>query len=224
VGELMGLGALMDVTSVGHLVSRLALDLVFAVLVIHVVYARLYGKQEFVFTCYLFNIVTLCLCQLLRKGPADLGVALTLFGVFGILRYRTEQIRSRDLTYLFVAIGLGIVNGVADRAVSVAELLVINGVIATATAFLEVGVNRHPETATPMLYDRLDLLQPGRYATLIEDIAARTGVNVLRVHTERIDLLRDAAEVTIYSDGPDRVRALCRAPRSARSTSPRDRR
>ena len=199
MGELVGIGPLVNGVEVGKLLARLGLDLAFATVVIQLVYFRLYKKREHVFTCYLFNVVTLCLCVLLRKGPAELGFALTLFGVFGILRYRTEQIRSLDLTYLFIVIGLGIINGVAGIGVSVAELLVTNGVIVALTALLELGGGGRSERATPMLYDRLELLQPGNEPNLLADIAARTGLAVVRVETQRIDLLRDAAEITIYS-------------------------
>ena len=198
MGELIGLGSLVNGAEVGKLLARLALDMTFAAIVIQLVYFRLYKKRDHVFTCYLFNVVTLCLCALLRKGPSDLGFALTLFGVFGILRYRTEQIRSRDLTYLFIVIGLGIINGVADQKVSVVELLVINGVIVALTTVIELGLSGKPELSTPMCYDRLELLQPGKEAALVADIANRTGLSVVRVQTERIDLLRDAAEITIY--------------------------
>ncbi len=199
MGELVGIGPLVNGVEVGKLLARLGLDLAFASVVIHLVYFRLYKKREHVFTCYLFNVVTLCLCVLLRKGPAELGFALTLFGVFGILRYRTEQIRSLDLTYLFIVIGLGIINGVAGSGVSVAELLVTNGVIVALTGLLELGGGGRSERATPMLYDRLELLQPGNEPNLLADIVARTGLAVVRVETQRIDLLRDAAEITIYS-------------------------
>ena len=199
MGELVGIGPLVNGVEVGKLLARLGLDLAFATVVIQLVYFRLYKKREHVFTCYLFNVVTLCLCVLLRKGPAELGFALTLFGVFGILRYRTEQIRSLDLTYLFIVIGLGIINGVADSGVSVAELLLTNGVIVALTALLELGGGGRSERATPMLYDRLELLQPGNEPNLLADIVARTGLAVVRVETQRIDLLRDAAEITIYS-------------------------
>lgn len=196
--EMIGLGSLVSGDGLTTLLARLALDLAFTAVVAHFVYFRLYRNREHVFTCYVFNVVTLCLCLLLRKGPAELGFGLMLFGVFGILRYRTEQIRSRDLTYLFIAIGIGIINGVADRNVSAAELLVINGVIVGMTALLELGLSGAPEDSTPMLYDRVELLQPGREAILLADIANRTGLAVLRVETQRIDLLRDAAEVTVY--------------------------
>ena len=190
----------------GELFSRLALDLAFTWVVTRQVYFRLYRNREHVFTCCLFNVVTLCLCVLLRRGPAELGFGLTLFGVFGILRYRTEQIRSRDLTYLFIVIGLGIINGVADVGVRAAELLALNGLIVSLTALLELGLRRTPEGSTPILYDRLELLQPGNEATLVADLACRTGLAVVRVETQRIDLLRDAAEITIYFRPPRRER------------------
>ena len=196
--ELMGIGPVLMWDDLATLTARLLVDLAFVTVVTRLVHYRLYRNREHVFTCHLFNLVTLCLCVLLRKGPAELGFGLTLFGVFGILRYRTEQIRSRDLTYLFIAIGIGIVNGVAGANVSVAELLVANAAIVTMTALLEVGWRRSPESATPMLYDRLELLRPGREDTLIADLVERTGLAVLRVETQHIDLLRDAAEITVY--------------------------
>lgn len=195
---LIGFGA-AGAGDVMTLLGRLVLDLAMAGLVLHGVYLRLYGKREHVFTCYLFNVVTLCLCVLLRKGPAELGFALTLFGVFGILRYRTEQIKSRDLTYLFIVIGLGIVNGASGREVSVAEVLVVNAVIVSLTMLLELGQRGKAEQATPMCYDRLDLLRPGHEAALLTDIGSRTGLRVMRVETERFDMLRDAAEIVVYT-------------------------
>ena len=195
---LMGFGPASS-GDLAALAARLTLDLAMTALVLHGVYFRLYRRREHVFTCYLFNVVTLSLCVLLRKGPADLGFALTLFGVFGILRYRTEQIRSRDLTYLFIVIGLGLINGASGPEVSLAEALAVNGVVVGLTALLELGPGSSTDQATPMCYDRLDLLRPGNEAALVADVAARTGLKVTRVETERFDMLRDAAEVTIYA-------------------------
>ncbi len=202
---LMGFGPVSS-GDVATLAARLALDLSMTALVLHGVYFRLYRRREHVFTCYLFNAVTLCLCVLLRKGPADLGFALTLFGVFGILRYRTEQIRSRDLTYLFVVIGLGLVNGASGPEVSLAEALAVNGVVVGLTALLELGIGNGREHAIPMCYDRLDLLRPGNEAALVADVSARTGLMVTRVETDRFDMLRDAAEVTVYARARARAR------------------
>ena len=195
--ELFGFDAFLDWPDLAKLLLRLGLDLAVATIVIRLIYFRLYRGREYLFTYYLFNIITFSLCFLLRKVPAQLGFALAIFGVFGILRYRTEQIRIRDLTYLFIVIGVAIVNSVSNRGVSLAELLTVNGAIVGATAWLEL-VPRNSEQALPMTYDRLDLLQPGKESDLIADIAHRTGSNVQHVAVQSVDMLRDAAEIVVY--------------------------
>lgn len=196
--ELFGADAGVNWLDLGQLVSRLVVDLAFATVVIRLIYYRLYRNREYVFTYYLFNVITFCLCLLLRKGPTQIGLALALFGVFGILRYRTEQIRIRDLTYLFIVIGIGVLNAFADKGVSVAELLVVDAVIVTMTAVLELGSSSSRERSTLMFYDQLELLRPENEAKLLADISAKTGLPALRVEVNRFDMLRDAAEVTIF--------------------------
>lgn len=198
MSELLGLGMIGDWADFGKLFSRLILNLAFAGVIIQLVYFKLYRSREYVFTYYLFNLITFSLCAMLRKVPAELGFALALFAVFGILRYRTEQIRTRDLTYLFIVIGIGILNAVANKKVSVAELLLVNTAIVTMTALLELGPFKSSERSMPMFYDRLELLEPGNRTKLLADIAKRTGLPVQRVEVQRVDLLRDAAEITIY--------------------------
>jgi hypothetical protein len=179
------------------LCTRFGLDLAFASVVVYLVYYRLYGGREFAFTYMVFNIITFSLCVLLRKVPMELGFALGLFAVFGMLRYRTEEIRMRDLTYLFIVIGLGILNGVANKKVSLLELLAVNSVIAGIT-LLELRKSTRRQGSTPMLYDNLNLLRPGEQAALHADVSARTGLDVIKVQVNRIDMIRDAAEITVH--------------------------
>jgi len=141
------------------------------------------------------------MCLLLRKVPMELGFALGLFAVFGILRYRTEEIRMRDLTYLFIMIGIGIINGVANKKVSTVELLTVNVVIVGLTALLELPRSARRFGSTPMLYDNLALLRPDQQEQLYADLSQRTGLAVVRVQVHRIDFLRDAAEITVFYRG-----------------------
>jgi hypothetical protein len=194
----LGFNAVVSWDELSRLVALLVWNLAFASVVIRLVYYRLYKSREYVFTYYLFNVITFCLCVLLRRVAVEFGFALALFGVFGILRYRTEQIRIRELTYLFIVIGIGILNAVAGAKVSFAELFIVNMVIVGMTALLERGPSERAEEATSMCYDRLELLRPGNEAKLTEDVAGRTCLHVLRVEVQRIDLLRDAAEITIW--------------------------
>ena len=194
----LGFNAVVSWDELSRLVVLLVWNLAFASVVIRLVYYRLYKSREYVFTYYLFNVITFCLCVLLRRVAVEFGFALALFGVFGILRYRTEQIRIRELTYLFIVIGIGILNAVAGAKVGFAELFIVNMVIVGLTALLERAPSERPEEAASMCYDRLELLRPGNEAKLAEDVAARTGLQVVRVEVQRIDLLRDAAEITIW--------------------------
>jgi hypothetical protein len=184
------------------LISRLVIDVGFASLLVMGVYYRLYRNRDFVFTYYIFNIITFSMCVLLRKVPMELGFALGLFAVFGILRYRTEEIRMRDLTYMFIVIGIGIINAVANKKVSFAELITVDAVIVGTAAIIELPRKGRMHGATPILYDNLSLLRPGKEAELIADVSARTGYRVTRVQVHRIDMLRDAAEVTVFYSGP----------------------
>ena len=199
--DFFGTERFMDPGDFLRLCTRMSLDVGFVTLVILLVYYRLYKNREFVFTYYIFNVITFSMCVLLRKVPMELGFALGLFAVFGILRYRTEEIRMRDLTYLFIMIGLGIINGVANKKVSTAELLLVNGVIVGITALLELPSRARQHGSTPMLYDNLELVRPDRHDDLVADLRARTGLDVVRVSVHRIDFLRDAAEITVFYRG-----------------------
>ncbi len=194
--ELLGLKELIDVDDFGKLAARMVVDLVCVFFVV-----RRYAKgddaagHDYRLTYYLFNIITFSLCFLLRKVPIELGFALGLFAVFGILRYRTEPIGVRDLTYLFVVIGLAILNAVTNKKVSLAELMLVNVVIVSATALLE----RRPRVQTFMLiYDDLSVIQDGDMNALRLDVAERTGTAVERVLIARVDLLRDTATLVVH--------------------------
>lgn len=203
MNEVFGTDTIFDSEDTLKLVSRLGLDLFFTTLVVLFVYYRLYRNRDLVFTYYLFNIITYTICVLLRKVPMDMGFALGLFAVFGILRYRTEEIRVRDLTYLFIVLGIAILNGVGNKKVSLVELLIVNSVIAGATMLLEVHARSGGHGSTAMLYDKLHLLHPDQEQALLQDLSARTGSPVFRVQVHRVDLLRDAAEITaFYRKGP----------------------
>jgi hypothetical protein len=201
VEYIFGTGEFVDWPDFIKLLTRLGIDLAITSIVVLAVYYRQYRSREFAFTYFIFNIITFSLCVLLRKVPMELGFALGLFAVFGMLRYRTEEIRMRDLTYLFIVIGLGILNAVANKKISLMELLTVNAVIAGVTAGFELHPSANTHGSTPMLYDNLSLLRPGQRAELIADLSARTGFEVVRVQVHRIDMLRDAAEITIHYKG-----------------------
>lgn len=180
------------------LLGRLALNLLFTGLVVRAVYYRLYRNRDYVFTYLLINLVTFSLAYLLSNVPIELGFALGLFAVFGILRYRTEAIRVRNLTYLFVVIGIALLNALANGGITVAELLIANGVIVGTVGILEAAPFSGREESRLVRYDRLDLLSPDLSAELLDDLRTRTHLPVERFEIGDVDLLRDCADITIH--------------------------
>ena len=198
MSEILGLHPDFMVTdNLFRLLGRMSLDLIFTLLVVFGVYVRRYSKNHYVFTYIIFNIITFTLCFLLRQVPIELGFALGLFAVFGILRYRTEAIHTRDLTYLFVVIGLGILNAVASRGISLSELLTVNLSIVVLTAALELNPKTQDKKQLPVTYDNMEILKQNEQQRLIEDLIERTGLPVINVHIQRIDLLKDTAELIV---------------------------
>lgn len=177
---------------------RVVLNLVFTAVVVRAIYFRLYHHRDYIFTYVLLNVVTFCLAFLLNKVPIGLGFALGLFAVFGILRYRTEAIQVRNLTYLFVVIGLGLLNGLANDEISLVELLLVNGFIVGAVYALEATPFSRREESHRVVYDRLDLLEPGSRNALLDDLRSRTRLPVTRLEIGNIDLLRDTVDIAVY--------------------------
>ena len=196
--ELFGADQLLDVRDFLKLVARLAVDLAAVALLVGGAYLRRRGDREQVFTLVAINVVTFLFCFTLRNVNIELGFALGLFAVFGVLRYRTEPVSIRDLTYLFLAIGLAILSSVGfNRRTSLAESLLADVAVVGVAALLEAFPPGRRGGSRAVLYDRVALLAPGRERELRADLAARTGLHVESVHVARLDLLRDAAEITI---------------------------
>lgn len=189
---------LFDMQGIIRLLLRMGIDLVFTCIVVLGVYARKHGKNEYLFTYVMFNIITFTLCFLLRQTPIELGFALGLFAVFGILRYRTEPIRIHELTYLFVVIGLGILNAVVNETVSFGEVLVVNGVIVASVSFLEFMPWFAGHSQMRVTYDDMERVRASDPSALLEDLRERTGLDIQKVSVNDIDLLRETARITVY--------------------------
>ena len=188
------------------LLARLALNMLFTAIVVRLVYYRLYRSRDYVFTYFLINLVTFSLAYLLSNVPIELGFALGLFAVFGILRYRTEAIRVRNLTYLFVVIGIALLNALANGGITLAELLIANAVIVGTVGVLEAAPFSGREESRMVQYDRLDLLNPDAAADLLDDLRKRTHLPVERFEIGDVDLLRDSADITIHYRSEERRR------------------
>jgi hypothetical protein len=176
---------------------RLGLDLFCAFVLIQGIYVKLYPRREYAFTYWLLNLITFSVAYMLSGVRVEMGLSLGLFAVFGILRYRTEAMRIRDLTYLFVVIGLAILNGVASHGDGLARVVLIDMTILAVVGALELGhKNSHEETVN-VRYDRVDLLRADKREVLLADLSQRLGALCKRVVVESVDLMHDSAELVV---------------------------
>ncbi|MEC8286438.1 MAG: DUF4956 domain-containing protein [Bacteroidota bacterium] len=195
--ELFGID-LYDSKDLIKLLFKFSIDLIFLFIIVRVIYYRIKDEKDYVFTFFMFNILTFFICYLLRKVPMEMGFALGLFAVFGILRYRTEAIPIRQMTYLFIVIGLSMINSLANKSISWFEILLANGIITIITYLIDRVWFSTIELTKTILYEKIELIKPENEQELIEDLKQRTGLQIVAVKIDKVDFLRDTAQIKIY--------------------------
>ena len=180
------------------LLARLIANLVFMTVIVRFLYYPKTKRKDYLFTYYLIGLVTFFLCFGLKKLDIDTGMGLGLFAIFGIIRYRTNAIDIKEMTYLFIVIGISVVNALAANRISVAETLLINAVVVAMTFGLEYLWLLKHETRKTVIYERIDLIVPERAEEMQTDLESRTGLKINRFDIGRIDFLNDTAQVRIY--------------------------
>jgi hypothetical protein len=180
------------------LLIRLGINLFFLTILIRVLYYTKTRRKDYLFTYYLIGTITFFLCFGLMQMDIDTGMGLGLFAIFGIIRYRTDAIEIKEMTYLFMIIGISVVNALASNELSISEVGVINITVVLLTYLLEnVWLMKH-ETRKTINYERIDLIKPENQDLLKADLEKRTGLTINRVEVGKIDFLNDTAMVRIY--------------------------
>ena len=180
------------------LIFRLAINLFFLTIIIRFLYYPRTKRKDYLFTYYLIGTITFFLCFGLKKLDIDTGMGLGLFAIFGIIRYRTDAIEIKEMTYLFLIIGISVVNALASNQVSISEVAVINITVIALTFVLEnLWLMKH-ETRKTINYERIDLITPDKHEQMKADLEKRTGLVINRVEVGKIDFLNDTAQVRIF--------------------------
>lgn len=187
------------------LLYRLVINLIFSTIIIRFIYYPKTKRKDYLFTYYMIGLITFFLCFALKKLNIDVGMGLGLFAIFGIIRYRTNPIEIKEMTYLFVVIGISVVNALAKKQISVTEVLILNSTVVILTAGLEyVWLLKH-ETRKTVVYERIELIKPEKYDDMLADLKERTGLKINRFEVGKIDFLNDTAVVRIYYYGDDQA-------------------
>ncbi len=187
----------------GKIGFRLLIDLSSVFILVRFIYYPIYKHRELFFTYFIFNIIIFLISFLLNKVDLSMGAAFGLFAVFSMLRYKTEEIAIKDMTYLFLTIAIGLVSAVTkvkDTSDNIEYLFLIgiNAVVLLITYLLESNVFMKKESVKTILYENIEMIKEGKKEELLADLKLRTGFNVHRYSIHKIDFLKDAAQIKIY--------------------------
>ena len=191
---------LINVEDFISLLVRFAFNTIIILAIVIGLYAKNSRRKDFYFSYIAVSVAIFLLCFLLGSVKMELGFALGLFAVFSIIRYRTDSIPIKEMTYLFVVIIVSVINALANKKISYVELVSTNLLIVISLYVLEKILHLRQELSYRVLYEKIENVQTGREEELLADLKLRTGINITRFEIERIDFLRDVAYINIYFD------------------------
>ena len=198
----------------GDTLLRFALCYLVNWIIVNFLYFKKAKRRDFFFTFMIISVAIFFLVYLMMgmdRGKATMGVGLGLFGIFSIMRYRTDAMPVREMTYLFVVVCLSVVHAMADAlgvdatgtmvGTPFAELVVIDVIVIAAIITFERSLK--VQASKLVQYDRIDLIKPERREELIADLEARLGIKVVSVRVGAVDFLRDMTVLRVYYEGND---------------------
>lgn len=186
-----------DTQSVLQLCLQFIINLVVCLVIVRYFYYPKSRRKDFAVTFVLFSTAVFLLLFFMKSVGIDVSIGLGLFMIFGIMRYRTEMVPIREMTYLFLTIATAVING-SNLMVSYVELLLANLLIIGVLAVLEYVIMRGRTATRLVCYERIELIRPERREELIADLENRLGHKVNRVDIGNVDFLRDVAFIKVH--------------------------
>jgi len=183
-----------------NILVRFAVTLIVQFIAIRLIYYRYSKKDGNAFSFFLMGIMIFLVCILLKTVEIQLGVALGLFAIFAILRFRSRNLALRDMTYFFTILGISVINALANFLHPVRGPILINGIIILSLLVLEFFFHKKssPLSNFKLIYDKLELLNPERKKELLSDLSARSGIRIEKASICKIDLTKGHAELEVF--------------------------
>jgi len=188
---------LVNAPSLLHMLLRFFFNLVVCWIVVGHFYYKKSGRRDYYLTFMLFSSSMFLLLLLMENVKLQIGFTLGLFAIFGMIRYRTETVPIREMTYLFVIIALSVINGIALN-ISYVELFLSNALIVALIAWCENAKKLTHTASRVVLYDKIELITPDKRDELKADLEKRLGISIDNLEVGHVDFLRDAAFVKVY--------------------------
>lgn len=182
---------------------RLLLHVVVTLIIVHFLYYSRSKRADYYFTFVILALSTFMVVALLGNVKLKAGVALGLFAIFSIIRYRTESMPVREMTYLFGIVAISVVNALGGDAMGWLGLIVIDVIFVIAIALAELTRKMKHLACKYVKYDRIDLILPAKREELIADLEARLGIKVVKVDVGTVNFLKDMALLKVYYEPLD---------------------
>lgn len=187
-------------SDLGNFLLSFSFNLIFAIILIRFIYYPTTHSKRYVLTFLAFNSVIYFVLHFLTSVDIGIGVGFGLFAIFTILRYRTDPLPVREMTYLFVIAALPVMNASSSVGSSWPTLITANLIILLLMAVLEKGWGFKYEAFKRVVYEKIELIQPCRREELMADLESRIGLKIKRIAIGKINFLKDTADLTIYFD------------------------
>ncbi len=196
-------GKVIDIADFMGLLFRFILNTGVLLILIRRIYLKYSTRSSYAFSFLAVGEIIFLLCYLLSSVRLELGFALGLFAVFGIIRYRTDAVPFKQMTYLFVVIGISVINALACALISHVEILFANCAVLIGVWIMERYLSHRHEGSMVVVYENISNINRERYDLLISDLKDRTGFAITHFEIESIDYLKDVATITIYFNAND---------------------
>lgn len=184
------------------------LNMVTAVIVVRWIYYPNHRSRKYVFTFLAFTAIIYFVVSLMTSVEMSIGVGFGLFAIFSVLRYRTNPIPIREMTYLFIIAALPVMNGTAMNGNHWAKLLIANTAVILILFLLENEWGFSFESSQSITYEKINLILPENRDLLIKDLELRTGLSINQVEIGQINFLRDTAVIKVYYNEDLQPRSL----------------
>jgi len=179
------------------MILRFFINLFFLTAIVKYIYHKHNENKDYFFTFYAIGIVVFFLCFTLKKYELDLGMALGLFAIFGILRYRTVPLDVKEMTYLFVIIGISVMNALSNKKMSYIEIVTANSAIVFGLYWLELYWSSNFMLSKKIVYETIENIHPSNHEKLKKDLEERLGIVIYDFEIGDVNFLRDTAQITI---------------------------
>lgn len=194
----MELTTLLADHSLWNLLIRFFMNLGVLYILIGLVYYRFSKKEEFFFSFIIMGIMIFLVCSILGTINLQIGHVVGLFAIFAILRFRTVQYTVKEITYVFVIIGISVINSQAKLEPYIPGAIIINTSIVLLVYFFELFLKKNSLTKVSITYDKLELLKPELRKDLLNDLTLQTGLKVEKAVILEIDLKKRNVQLEIY--------------------------